>query len=394
MSFHLPTLLMVSGIVAFTTGLLLAISWLQNQSERCLYFWAMGNIVGSAAPLLFVLRGKIPDLLSIHLANITMILCLGLSWAGIRVFQGRTFGWVALAAGPAAWIVFNLVPAFEASMTARTIIGSTIISTYVLAGVYEHWLGRSERLISYWPTIIVGTIFGIVYAARIPLALVHKIDNQRDFFNSPAVAGTIWIALIFTLAISFLRLALVRERAEAAIRKVASTDQLTRAASRQAFFDDGSASLERCAAQSRECTILLFDLDHFKTINDRWGHAAGDQVLQEFALRTKAALGPRTLFGRLGGEEFVAVLPYIESKDAFFLAENAREAIALKPFRLDDCEVGVTVSIGIAFAHRSGYDLERLLRHADKALYCAKHNGRNRIECADVEERAQPRAAA
>ena len=385
---------MVSGIVAFTTGILLAISWLQNQSERSLYFWAMGNIVGSAAPILFVLRDKIPDLLSVHLANIAMIMSLALAWAGVRVFQGRSTPWKALAAGPLASIVLNLVPAIEGSMAGRTVVGSTIISIYVFAAIYEHWLGRHERLISRWPTIIASTIFGVTYAARVPVAFFHRIEDERDFFNGPVVAGTIWIALIFILAISFLRLALVRERAEAVIRKVASTDQLTRAASRQAFFDAGTSSLEKCAAQNRQCTILLFDLDHFKSINDRWGHAAGDQVLKEFTARTAAALGSRTLFGRLGGEEFAAILPHIESKDAFFLAENARDAIASKPFILEDGKIEITVSIGIAFAHRSGYELERLLRHADKALYCAKNNGRNRIECADVEERAQPRAAA
>lgn len=394
MLLSIPTLILIGGVIAFTTGILLAVSWLQNQRDRSLYFWAIANVVAAGAPPLFYARGVIPDFFSIHLANIGLILSAAIAWAGTRVFERRSFAWWQIALGPLVWAVLNLVPAIEASMAARTIVSAVVIAAYMFASAYEHWLGRYEKLMSRWPSITMLVTFGIFYLARIPVALVTDFANQRDFLSGPMLSGTLVFALVYVVSISFLRLAMARERAESDFRMAASTDQLKGIFNRRAFFEAGSKMLETAGSTSSPCALLVLDVDYFKAINDGYGHAGGDHVLIEFACRLRTTLGPEGFLARIGGEEFAIILAGISREDAFAMAEKLRTSIADDFFRTLQGKVAVTVSVGAAFSDESGYNIDRLLRHADTALYCAKRNGRNRIECAVIDEEEDERLAA
>lgn len=161
-------------------------------------------------------------------------------------------------------------------------------------------------------------------------------------------------------------------------RQLADTDQLTGAASRRKFLTKLSSAISRAEKSGSSLSFILFDIDHFKAINDTYGHTFGDRVLRELAGTVQSCLRSSDILGRLGGEEFGVVLPDAGLKRAEGIAERIRQAVASKDF--DELSL-VSVSIGIA-EYRPGADSEWLIQAADIALYQAKRNGRNRLEIA------------
>jgi diguanylate cyclase (GGDEF)-like protein len=131
--------------------------------------------------------------------------------------------------------------------------------------------------------------------------------------------------------------------------------------------------------------VLLADLDHFKSINDRFGHAVGDRVLQVFAETASGTLGAGDLLGRLGGEEFAALLYDTDREKAVAVAERMRTAFAEAASMVDGHSVGATVSIGLVVDQGAPFDLPALLALADEGLYVAKERGRNRVEVASLD---------
>jgi two-component system cell cycle response regulator len=161
---------------------------------------------------------------------------------------------------------------------------------------------------------------------------------------------------------------------------LALTDELTGLYNRRYVFAHLQELLGRMPASANEIAVLLFDVDHFKQVNDCHGHPAGDEVLQGLSVRALRHVRSVDLIGRLGGEEFIIVMPETSLGGAVVVADRLRAAIAHEPFVLRDSgePLVVTISIGVAAAGR-GEELERVLKRADDALYAAKHAGRNRV---------------
>jgi diguanylate cyclase (GGDEF)-like protein len=181
---------------------------------------------------------------------------------------------------------------------------------------------------------------------------------------------------------------LARTREE--LRTQAMRDPLTGVWNRRGILDALERELSRARRGGLPTTAALLDLDHFKRINDTYGHAAGDAVLQEAAARMAGSVRPYDMVGRYGGEEFLVILPGCEVADARGTLERVRARVAAEPVATPDGDVGVSCSIGVACAR---LDLavaaellpqaqQELLKRADEALYTAKRNGRNRVEIA------------
>jgi diguanylate cyclase (GGDEF)-like protein len=187
--------------------------------------------------------------------------------------------------------------------------------------------------------------------------------------------------VLYAVATVFVIFMLVSERVVTAHKTAASTDPLTGMFNRRGFAEATSRVIEREANAGRPVTVLIFDLDHFKSINDRFGHSAGDEILKLFATVVLSTLRITDLSGRVGGEEFAALLP-CPLEEGVIAAERVREAFADSGIVVEDGPVDTTVSIGVA-GGPAGTELEVLLAAADSALYQAKRNGRNRVETAE-----------
>jgi diguanylate cyclase (GGDEF)-like protein len=192
-------------------------------------------------------------------------------------------------------------------------------------------------------------------------------------------------ALLFTIAIAFILLAMAKERTEHRHKTAALVDPLTGISNRRAFLQDGEAHLKRQATDPHPTAVMLLDLDNFKSINDRFGHAVGDRVLEIFADVSGGCLRRIDLFGRLGGEEFAALLRDTTGERAMAVAEQIRTSFANATREVDGRPVAATVSIGIVISHDAVLDLSALLAQADHALYRAKDAGRNRVEISSIE---------
>ncbi|MGH9728869.1 MAG: GGDEF domain-containing protein [Candidatus Acidiferrales bacterium] len=169
-----------------------------------------------------------------------------------------------------------------------------------------------------------------------------------------------------------------------ALHYQATHDVLTGVASRGAAFEFLKRELARAYRENKMVGVVLADLDHFKAINDKYGHMAGDLVLQEVARRMTRCTRAYDCVGRYGGEEFLMIFPSSSDEVIQRLAERMRKAMEAAPVRTPESEIAITASFGVLVVRSSGQDdVNELLRTVDAALYRAKHAGRNRVECAE-----------
>ena len=162
---------------------------------------------------------------------------------------------------------------------------------------------------------------------------------------------------------------------EAQLRRLANIDGLTGALNRTTFM----ASAQDLLEQGRTLTALMLDVDHFKAINDRYGHAAGDYALQQLVAMHQAEIRDKDLLGRLGGEEFAVVLPVCSPNEATAVAERLRRRVAQTRLIIGDNKFTMTVSVGVAVRQQADFKIDQVIARADTALYQAKASGRNRV---------------
>lgn len=174
------------------------------------------------------------------------------------------------------------------------------------------------------------------------------------------------------------------------LREQANTDPLTKLANRRSFFQMASSSLAQIRRQKEHFSIIMIDIDHFKPINDTYGHQTGDYVLVEVSKVLGHAIREGDILARMGGEEFVVASPYTNRLAAIVLSERLRKAIETSMFEFGDNQVTVTISLGIASLTEDNEDIDKLLAAADSRLYLAKQKGRNRI-CASDKSAGQDR---
>ena len=205
--------------------------------------------------------------------------------------------------------------------------------------------------------------------------------------HDEAFADSIWMTVfavelvLYAIGTVFVIFMLVSDRAVAAHKTAASMDPLTGMLNRRGFAEACSRVIEREANAGRPVTVMIFDIDHFKGINDRFGHPAGDEILKLFSAVVVNNLRFSDLSGRIGGEEFAALLP-CPLDEGVLVAERVREAFEGSGIVCEEGAVDTTVSIGVA-GGPAGTQLEVLLAAADTALYQAKRGGRNRVEAAE-----------
>ncbi|MBN3792475.1 GGDEF domain-containing protein [Burkholderia sp. Ac-20353] len=173
------------------------------------------------------------------------------------------------------------------------------------------------------------------------------------------------------------------QRTNEKLEHMAATDPLTGAANRRQFIESVEAEITRAKRNGAPFSLLALDLDHFKVINDSYGHQAGDQVLQRFVAKCLDAIRPYDGVARVGGEEFMVLLPQAALDTARSIGERIRAAIAGAPFEAGVGEpIEITVSVGVSEFGRDGETIDAILRKADERLYRAKHQGRNRVVAA------------
>src|SRR5580704_6828502 len=325
MNLDVNTLFLVTIYVEAILGLLLLFAWVQNTAIYAVAWWGFADLLRAASVMLFGMYGSVPDLVSIDLANAVLFTAFAVTWTGARVFDHRKVQPLLLFGGAGLWLVVCHVPAIAGSWDLRMLFSSGIITTYTWATAYEFYRGRSEPLVSRWPAISLLFAHGALYLLRTPFgSMVPWLPANNQVFESVWLTVLSFEGLLFTISIAFILLAMAKERTEHRHKTASLIDPLTGIANRRAFLQDSEALLKRQATDPQPIAVLLLDLDNFKGVNDRFGHAIGDRVLQMFAEVGSGCMRRYDIFGRLGGEEFAALLVDTSRERALAVAEEIR----------------------------------------------------------------------
>jgi diguanylate cyclase (GGDEF)-like protein len=374
------TLFFVATFITALLGLFLLFAWLQDRI-RALAWWGGAYLIGGFSVAVWSIESLISPPLPPGLSNALLFIACGMIWNAARLFHGRRVRWGALFAGATVWMIACTAPDFVQSGAARIVLSSIIVSSYTFLTALELWRERRKRLLRRWPAIFVPILHGAVFLFPIPLAGIIPADRGVIALSSGWIAVFTLETMLYVVGTAFIVLVLSKERAVRHHKNAAATDELTRLLNRRGFV---VAAKQLMAAQEKnkeQVSVLLFDLDHFKSINDRFGHAVGDEAIKLFAATVSSTMRASDIIGRFGGEEFVAMVPGPVA-DAAVAAERVRSAFQAAAVEFAGHAIAATVSIGVASGAATAH-IETLIASADGALYRAKSNGRNRLETAD-----------
>ncbi len=387
LSLDMGTLFVIAICVTLLVGLLLLRAWAQERIPA-LGWWGAAYLIGAFSGAVWRFGDLMGPALPVGIANVLLFVTVGMIWNAARLFHGRRARWDLMFLGAAVWLVAWLFPAFAHSAASRILVSSLIIAGYTFLIAIELWRERRQLLIRRWPALFVPMLHGAIFLFPVALA---TLSHDRNVFRSLAggwVAAFVIEIVLYVVGAAFIVLILAKDRSVRFYKMAAATDPLTGVLNRRGFFQGAAIVMDRNRRSLTPLSVLAFDLDHFKSINDRWGHAVGDSVLQLFATVVRKTMRAGDVIGRVGGEEFVAILPGTLS-DAAAVAERVRAAFAAAGADLDGRRIAATVSAGVACGSPLA-TVEALMAGADAALYRAKMNGRDRVEAADQAVVAAP----
>jgi diguanylate cyclase (GGDEF)-like protein len=369
------TVLLFGLLIKLVLGALFAVFWLKHRAAPWFGWWSAALLLGAVTSALYMWRGT-ESLISVGLGNTALIASFACCWQGARTFDWRQPLWSAVLVLPALWLAACFVPAFMTSIPYRIVLSSGLVAPLLDMAAVEFWRGRSERLPSRWPVVVIFTSFALFFAARVPLIGLAPFPFGALPMEYGWVGAFNLLMFAHTILLSVLLVALSKERLELDQRTKAQTDPLTGALNRRAFIGRGERLLQRHAHERAPLCLVFLDLDHFKSLNDRFGHSGGDDVLMSFVGLLNACIRPTDFLFRIGGEEFCCLLPYTTTEQAHQF-ETTTVLIAGSP-------VKATASLGIASTEAFGHELDTLMRRADMAVYAAKRSGRNRVMVANL----------
>lgn len=378
MFFDQVTFLLAIGISSGALCVTLFGAWIGSRRDSFLFNWAigLGFIVVGIVLLSAIGRDYDPALQAASFS--ALLVGFGFIYAGSMQFRAGMTHWGAVWAATGLGVL-STTGAFALGFSGiGTITANLGIALLLVLTGWQYWVGRLESPVAMVATAVLYAVTAISFAfCSLAIALERKWiltelpTNWAEGINSVVV-------IVGLTGIGALSLAVNQARISRFHRMEALTDPLTNLLNRRALMDRfSSATPPRTAA-------ILFDLDHFKSVNDTYGHAAGDLVLRHFAeiLSTRSRISD--VAARVGGEEFCAILHNVDRRMAVEFAESIRRKIEEKTVMSIKGRIAVTVSVGVAYSAGHGESFGTLLERADQALYRAKTDGRNRVTSDDI----------
>lgn len=366
----------LGGVLALVMGLvLLAVRRAYPRNVDGMLLWSLAPIVGAAAPLLFVLGHEWSPRLTTAGGHALLLATALLFYFGSLRFLGHTPAWKAWLAF--VGVVMALVVAFLfiwPDFRARLLVFG--VGSVVISGLHARLLWRSgSGFAARFTAAVLGAKVAML-AARATATWLSDLPTTT--FLTPSPAQLVYFASysVSALLMSLGVILMVSERLRQEFEQLASHDGLTGALTRRAAEDALRHEFERWQRYGQPFAVLLFDIDHFKHVNDSYGHQAGDRVLIEVVSLANQSLRSTDRLGRYGGEEFLVVLPETRLDAAIQAAERIRRAVDGRVHTRE--RPACSVSVGVA-AMGDGETVEALLARVDAALYRAKAAGRNRV---------------
>ncbi|WP_170984145.1 GGDEF domain-containing protein [Rhodoligotrophos defluvii] len=379
MSIDVSTLIAYTAALLGLIGILLLGFWWRERSSRKFLWFSLPFLLGVVGAAFLVNPPIFPGLWNLRLGAWFILLAYGAAWQAARVLCERppilihsvwpTLIWLVLSA--AVFEPFDLP-------VVSTYVRLAIVAAFNGLIAWEFWRNREERLPSANMLFWLFALFCGLTVTR--LALAPMLPAPLG-----AAQTEVWSVVTYNLSViaqallaAALMIALSRERVSQQNYRMALIDPLTGVRNRRGFDEQLAEWQAQPKAAPATLALLVFDIDRFKAINDQFGHAIGDKVIAIAARTAEQTLRAQDRVFRIGGEEFVCLLPDTTATQAVAAAERLREAFQFAANTVAGQPINATISVGVAAVEDGPIELDRLLRAADGALYGAKRSGRNR----------------
>lgn len=377
MTFDPATIIVTASALGVVMGCVQWLAWLHVRSEGSLAIWAATNLMFAAGLAILAMPGGSAQPL-LACVNFCFLLGTGMIYLGMRTFDREQ---------NSRWLIALVIISAASAAVLMMRSNSVVTRGGIFSLVTVIWMGASAwRLARVPPTgpafsrlgvALFLSIFSALHLARLGAAVL----GISAFFAAPVaeqISVTLMISVVCGVGLNYGALFMVLDR-------LASSDELTGLSNRRALLRRGQDLLAQATSQGRALSVLLVDLDHFKQVNDRFGHRVGDIVLETFAQVARTSLRPGDVIGRYGGEEFCFILPRAGALAAVAIAERLRALTQERLATVAGHPTHVTVAIGLATfepEHVPPETIDALIDAADHALYAAKDGGRNRVVAA------------
>ncbi len=354
--------------------------WHFNRQIPGLRLWMLSYLFGALFSVHLLVREHLPEVVSVLLAQGSVSIAGYLCLLGSRAYMGRGrlwhgygVGFIVLLVG--ASVYFTVV---QPNVGLRFLLASLGVGGFYLLTARTLAHGGMQAYPARYLLAIAAATHGVFVLLR-PLLfrLGGVLAPDADLIQALS-QFVILEAIVALVLIAFCILMLTNEFTTSALRRLAEMDSLTSVFNRRAFLTLLDKALSQARRTESELHVLVIDLDHFKRINDTWGHKCGDDVLRHFVGLAASCLRNEDVMGRLGGEEFAIVLPNADAAGAAAVAERLRTLVASQPAMTEHGPIALTVSVGVTQCVM-GESSETALQRADQAMYQAKQLGRNQV---------------
>ena len=375
------TLFMADALVGLSLASVVFVArWGLPPQVRGVWVWAAGDAVAAVGRALFVVRDELPQMLGILVPNSLLLGGFLLHYLALRLLFDRRvpIGWMAVA--PAVIVgSFGAAAVFNAPFAVRVVLFTLLAVALCLACAAVAWQAR-QRSMGARVMVLAFLLMAAMALLRVVGGTAPGVTDVFAMFAGQHVS--VLGAIVLQIAITVGYLLCLNETLRRELERLSGTDMLTGAYNRRGLLAEMARDLDRARRLGHPVSLVMFDIDHFKRVNDERGHPVGDLVLTAFAELVTRRMRSTDLLARYGGEEFVLVLPGATSEEAKLVADRVRRevpAAALAP-GLD----GITVSAGVACSDEPGLGLQApsLIAAADRRLYAAKRT-RNAVVAHD-----------
>jgi diguanylate cyclase (GGDEF)-like protein len=374
-------IVMMSALTLLFSGLL-TLAGLHAGNVRGVQHWAMGSLcIGLGFSFSYFQLDTHNDAWVLVLGATLMTTGIGLQFNGIQAFKtGRCNKYIPWLLGGLVFILDIWFVILHPDVHARVVANSLVLALCNAACAHALLIRIEQPLrTAYWFTGATFTILTALFLIRATIVFFAPPNSYGLYLQTPINPVSFFIGSMAQMCLAFGFVLMLNYRLTADLQKLASSDALTGALNRRSLEQEAARLLARCIRTGDTLTIMMIDVDHFKAINDRYGHPAGDQVLRRLAAIAQKTIRSDDYFARYGGEEFCILLPSTLEKDAWILADRLRQTYAAMAMEFGGEVLRSTISIGIADSIHAGLEFASLIASADQAMYRAKQDGRNRV---------------
>lgn len=381
LSFDFNTVVFMVAVLTFMLSGLLLLAGLNRGDAQGSRHWALANIMLSIGLAMSFTQFFLTHTWCFVFGAVLLTAGMGLQYVGLQKFKREAVTWwVPLSAVLAVFVVTVWFHAINHDTQGRMIANSLVYAALNIASARLLMVPAPAPLkTAYRFTGITFLALAGTFIGRAVLSYIEPAETFSAQLFPPVSPRLFFVGSMMQMCLTFGFVLMMNYRLVTDLRVLAIRDPLTGVLNRRSLEDEASYLLARCHRNDEVMTMMMIDVDHFKAVNDEYGHQAGDEVLKHLVSLVNTTIRTGDYFARYGGEEFCVMLPLTTKEEALVLAERLRQKYADTPIQADGKRIQSTISIGLTDTRQAGVEFGTLVNLADQAMYQAKRAGRNLV---------------